>query len=68
MGLIIYGGWPRFTQAYRTNAYDGTDGIFTVPTWPIKFLIVFCSAVVLIKLLSLAFGSLVNRPASYRNS
>jgi len=61
MVLIIYGGWPRFTQAYRTGAYDGTEGLFTVPTWPIKLLVVFCSAVVLIKLLSLARLYLTNR-------
>ncbi len=61
LGIIIYGGWPRFTQAYRTGAYDGTQGIFTVPTWPIKFLVIFCSTVVLIKLLSLFLSNVTFR-------
>ena len=32
--------WPEFTAALRAGEYFGVQGVFTVPTWPFRLLIV----------------------------
>jgi TRAP-type C4-dicarboxylate transport system permease small subunit len=51
---ILFGAFPIFIEAYQGNYYSGTEGIFTVPVWPIKLiLIVSCITVIAV------FASLV---------
>ena len=44
MVLIAVTMWPEFTEAWETNDFFGTPGIFTAPWWPVK-LVIFLSAV-----------------------
>jgi len=44
MVLVAVTMWPEFTEAWETNDYFGTPGIFTAPWWPVK-LVIFLSAV-----------------------
>ena len=44
---ILFGAIPYFIQAYQGGYYAGTEGIFTVPIWPIKLSIVVGSITVL---------------------
>jgi TRAP-type C4-dicarboxylate transport system permease small subunit len=32
--------WPEFTDAFQTTEYFGVQGVYTVPTWPFRLLIV----------------------------
>ena len=37
--VIFYFTFPRFLQSYNIGEYVGTEGDFTAPVWPIKFII-----------------------------
>ncbi len=36
---IAVGSWPDLVSAWATSEFAGVEGIFTMPVWPIKFLI-----------------------------
>lgn len=55
MGLIVYGTWPIFIEAYEKNLYTGNIGVFTAPTWPVKAIIVVGSVMVLAQFLAFAW-------------
>lgn len=53
---ILFGIVPIFIEAYEGNYYVGTEGIFTVPEWPVRLiLIISCVTVIAV------FVSLVKR-------
>jgi TRAP-type C4-dicarboxylate transport system permease small subunit len=53
---ILFGIVPIFIEAYQGDYYAGTEGIFTVPVWPIRLILVIsCITVVAV------FASLVKR-------
>ncbi len=54
MGLILYGSWPLFIEAYTRDLYTGTIGVFAAPTWPIKLVIVVGCAVTLLQFVAVA--------------
>ena len=41
MALIAYAIWPEFVEAWETDDFFGTPGIFTAPWWPVKLAIFF---------------------------
>ena len=46
--VIIGGAWPQLTKAYERGEYAGAQGVFTVPTWPVKAVVVVgCTVMVL---------------------
>jgi TRAP-type C4-dicarboxylate transport system permease small subunit len=53
---ILFGTVPIFVEAYRGDYYVGTEGIFTVPEWPVRLiLVVSCITVITV------FASLIKR-------
>ena len=44
MALVAYAIWPEFTEAFETDDFFGTPGIFTAPWWPVKLVIFFSAA------------------------
>ena len=44
LAAIALGSWPDLVSAWATNEFAGVEGIFTMPVWPIKVLIVAGSA------------------------
>ncbi|MBL0917686.1 MAG: TRAP transporter small permease subunit [Hydrogenophaga sp.] len=42
---LAFIAWPELTQAWTTNEFFGVQGVYTVPTWPFRALIVAGSAV-----------------------
>lgn len=57
MLLIAVTMWPEFVEAWETNDFFGTPGIFTAPWWPVK-LVIFLSAVLCFLLwVAMALGS-----------
>jgi TRAP-type C4-dicarboxylate transport system permease small subunit len=72
MGLIVYGTWPIFIEAYEKDLYTGNIGVFTAPTWPVKAIIVIGSVMVMAQFIAFAWRYIVpgragaeppNRPA-----
>jgi tripartite ATP-independent transporter DctM subunit len=54
---LVLGTWPDLTSAWTSAEFAGVEGIFTIPVWPIKLLIVSgagIAAVVLVRELVLA--------------
>jgi TRAP-type C4-dicarboxylate transport system permease small subunit len=43
MLVIAWSGWKPLTDAYRAREFFGVQGLFTIPTWPIRAVIVFGS-------------------------
>ena len=35
--------WPEFTDALQAAEYFGVQGVYTVPTWPFRLLIIIGS-------------------------
>jgi len=44
MMLIAIAMWPEFVDAWRTDHFFGTPGIFTAPWWPVRLVIVFSAS------------------------
>jgi len=50
---ILLGVYPIFIQAYQGGYYAGTEGIFTIPEWPIKLILVISCITVIAVFLTL---------------
>jgi TRAP-type mannitol/chloroaromatic compound transport system permease small subunit len=37
---LAFIAWPELTQAWQANEFFGVQGVYTVPTWPFRALIV----------------------------
>jgi tripartite ATP-independent transporter DctM subunit len=48
--VIAWGEWPDFARAFRTAEFAGVEGLYTIPVWPIKLLIVTGSLVATLEL------------------
>jgi TRAP-type C4-dicarboxylate transport system permease small subunit len=40
MGLILWGSAPVFIESWEGNYYEGQEGVFTAPVWPVNLVIV----------------------------
>jgi TRAP-type mannitol/chloroaromatic compound transport system permease small subunit len=40
MVAIVYGGWPKWLQAYNGGHFIGNVGVFTFPEWPQRLVLV----------------------------
>jgi TRAP-type C4-dicarboxylate transport system permease small subunit len=58
MALIVAGGIPRFVQAWQGSEFKGTAHLFTIPTWPVRLIIVIGATAAAITFLVLAWQHL----------
>jgi TRAP-type C4-dicarboxylate transport system permease small subunit len=58
MALIVAGGIPRFFQAWHGSEFKGTAHLFTIPTWPVRLIIVIGATAAAIAFLVLAWQHL----------
>lgn len=61
---IIAGSVPRFVDAWERGYFAGNKGIFVVPVWPIRLILVIGAATVVLVFLGLAYkhiASLVDK-------
>ena len=56
--VLLLGSTPRMVEAYREGYFSGNEGLFTVPVWPIRLVVVVGCSVVSLQFLVLAFGHL----------
>jgi C4-dicarboxylate transporter DctM subunit len=57
LAALVLGSWPDLANAWATAEFAGVEGIFTVPVWPIKLIIVggaVIAAVELVRQLAVA--------------
>ncbi len=40
MGLILWGATPVLIESWEGNFYEGQEGVFTAPVWPVNLVIV----------------------------
>lgn len=57
MVLVATTMWPEFVEAWETNDFFGTPGIFTAPWWPVKLVIVISAVLCSLLWLCKALGS-----------
>jgi len=55
--LIVVGTWPRLVGDYVNDYHVGTPGLFTFPSWPVKFVIVAGGALTAVQFLLKAAGA-----------
>ena len=58
-GAILVGIYPLFIDSYTRGYFAGTEGIFTVPLWPIRLLLVTCCITIILVFLQLAWRHLL---------
>jgi len=59
MAIVLYGIVPELYLAWRDNYFVGEEGLFTVPEWPIKFILVLGCAVTMLQFLKFAIRHVV---------
>jgi TRAP-type C4-dicarboxylate transport system permease small subunit len=57
MMLIAITIWPEFVEAWQTNDFFGTPGIFTAPWWPIRLVICLSAALCCLLWICKALGT-----------
>jgi TRAP-type mannitol/chloroaromatic compound transport system permease small subunit len=53
--ILLLGSTPRLVEAYRQGYFAGNEGLFIVPVWPIRLIVVTGCSVVAIQFLILAY-------------
>jgi TRAP-type C4-dicarboxylate transport system permease small subunit len=61
--LLAWIAWPELREAMQTSEYFGVQGVYTVPTWPFRALIVVGSVVAAVAYL-LCIPSVLRQPPS----
>ncbi|MBF8270781.1 MAG: hypothetical protein HW386_2490 [Gammaproteobacteria bacterium] len=55
---ILYGSVPRLLEAYRGGYYAGNVGLFTMPVWPIRLILVIGCGTAIVVFLQLTWRHL----------
>ena len=56
MSVILSAAWPHTVDAYESDFYVGTIGVFTFPEWPMFFVVTFGCLLTAIQFLALAWA------------
>ena len=57
--IVLYGAVPELIDAWRLNYFVGEEGLFTVPEWPIKAVIVLGCTVTMLQFLKFVIRHVV---------
>jgi len=55
---VLVGAFPRLVEAWERNYFAGNEGLFVVPVWPIRLLLVVGCIVAAVQFLVLAWAHL----------
>ena len=58
MWLILWGSLPIFIESWQGNFYEGQEGVFTAPVWPVNLVVVIGSILTALLFLRLAWDHL----------
>jgi len=53
---VLFGAVPRLVEAWERDYFSGNEGLFVVPVWPIRLILVIGCVVVSCQFLVLAYG------------
>lgn len=56
--VVFYATLPVFLKAWSDNEYLGVEGVFTAPTWPVRFIVLIGAATAAIQYLLILVGNL----------
>ena len=56
--LIVWATLPNLIEAWNRNTFVGVQGVFTVPTWPLRLAVIVGSATAALQFLTLAGAKL----------
>lgn len=59
--VLAYSAWPEFQSAWTSNEFFGIRGVYTIPTWPFRGLIVLGSVMTVVAYLLAVPGLLQAR-------
>jgi TRAP-type C4-dicarboxylate transport system permease small subunit len=59
-GAILAGIYPLFVESYQRDYFAGTEGIFAVPLWPLRLLLVICCITIMLVFLKLVWRHLAS--------
>ena len=48
-GIIVYGTYPLWERAWHAGEYIGVPGLLTVPTWPVRTIVIVGAVVTVIQ-------------------
>ena len=54
--IIAWATWPALLRAWERNDFVGTEGVFTVPTWPLRLAVIVGTVVAGLQYLVLLVG------------
>lgn len=46
--LVVFAVWPDFLGKWNDNSFFGTRGVFTIPWWPLKLIVLISAALCVI--------------------
>ena len=49
--MVVLGAWPQLVKAWERGEYAGAQGVFTIPTWPVKAIVVIGSVMMVLEFL-----------------
>lgn len=55
-GIIASATWPAFERAWTRGEFVGTQGVFTAPTWPLRFAVMVGASLAGIQFLVFAYA------------
>ena len=58
MGLILWGATPMFIESWEGDFYEGQEGVFTAPVWPVNLVIVIGCFLTFLLFIRMAWGYL----------
>jgi len=59
-GVIAYATWPIAVRAWTNSEFLGIEGVFTFPTWPMRFVVVLGAALAALQYALLVWHDLRN--------
>jgi TRAP-type mannitol/chloroaromatic compound transport system permease small subunit len=54
--VIVYATWPVFMKAWNGSEFIGVQGVFTMPTWPVRLLVMIGAATTTLQYLVLTLS------------
>ncbi|WP_404295851.1 TRAP transporter small permease subunit [Halomonas sp.] len=54
-GVIVYATWPIAVRSWVNSEFLGIEGVFTFPTWPMRFVVVLGAALAAVQYALLAW-------------
>jgi TRAP-type mannitol/chloroaromatic compound transport system permease small subunit len=56
--IIAYAAWNITVKAWTGNEYQGAQGVFMIPVWPVKAVVVLGSFAMMVQFLRVAFSNI----------